>query len=175
MVHICFIQYHIFQLRVHHLRQKSIISWVQLHRLAVSEWQSAMSSGFMIIVLLEQKLQSMMMLPIRDHLGKPESIKIPVNSPNAGWDPTDTDPANPWLKNSAAITGAADITVKVGEKANLKANVHATDTCGNDITSKIITIGHYTFDQVGEYDIKYKVTDAIGSVAEKTVKLKVVE
>ena len=65
--------------------------------------------------------------------------------------------------------------VKVGEKANLKANVHATDTCGNDITSKIITIGHYTFDQVGEYDIKYKVTDAIGSVAEKTVKLKVVE
>lgn len=73
-------------------------------------------------------------------LGKPESIKIPVNSPNAGWDPTDTDPANPWLKNSAAITGAADITVKVGE-----------------------------------YDIKYKVTDAIGSVAEKTVKLKVVE
>jgi hypothetical protein len=108
-------------------------------------------------------------------LGKPESIKIPVNSPNAGWDPTDTDPANPWLKNSAAITGAADITVKVGEKANLKANVHATDTCGNDITSKIITIGHYTFDQVGEYDIKYKVTDAIGSVAEKTVKLKVVE
>ena len=45
----------------------------------------------------------------------------------------------------------------------------------NDITSKIITIGHYTFDQVGEYDIKYKVTDAIGSVAEKTVKLKVVE
>lgn len=108
-------------------------------------------------------------------LGKPESIKIPVNSPNAGWDPTDTDPANPWLKNSAAITGATDITVKVGEKANLKANVHATDTCGNDITSKIITIGHYTFDQVGEYDIKYKVTDAIGSVAEKTVKLKVVE
>ena len=108
-------------------------------------------------------------------LGKPESIKIPVNSPNAGWDPTDTDPANPWLKNSAAITGAADITVKVGEKANLKANVHATDTCGNDITSKIITIGHYTFDQVGEYDIKYKVTDAIGSTAEKTVKLKVVE
>ena len=108
-------------------------------------------------------------------LGKPESIKIPVNSPNAGWDPTDTDPANPWLKNSAAITGAADITVKVGEKANLKANVHATDTCGNDITSKIITIGHYTFDQVGEYDIKYKVTDAIGSVDEKTVKLKVVE
>ena len=34
---------------------------------------SAMSSGFMIIVRLEQKLQSMMMLPIRDHL---ESLKV---------------------------------------------------------------------------------------------------
>lgn len=43
------------------------------------------------------------------------------------------------------------------------------------LQAKLLSIGHYTFDQVGEYDIKYKVTDAIGSVAEKTVKLKVVE
>ena len=32
-------------------------------------------------------------------LGKPEPVKIDVNSPNRGWDPTDPDPANPW-KNS---------------------------------------------------------------------------
>jgi lipoprotein-anchoring transpeptidase ErfK/SrfK len=108
-------------------------------------------------------------------LGKPESIKIPEGSENASWDPTDPNPDNPWLKCKASITGAEDITVKVGEKVNLKANVHATDTCGNDITDKIITIGRYTFDQEGEYDIKYKVTDAIGSVAEVTVKLKVTQ
>lgn len=108
-------------------------------------------------------------------LGKPESIKIPVGSENASWDPTDPNPDNPWLKCKASITGAEDITVKVGEKVNLKANVHATDTCGNDITDKIITIGRYTFDQEGEYNIKYKVTDAIGSVAEVSVKLKVTQ
>ena len=27
---------------------------------------------------------------------KPNAIKIDVNSPNKGWDPTDTDPLNPW-------------------------------------------------------------------------------
>ena len=29
-------------------------------------------------------------------LGKPEAVKIDVNSPYAGWDPTDPDVANPW-------------------------------------------------------------------------------
>lgn len=106
-------------------------------------------------------------------LGKPETIKIPVNSPNAGWDPTDTNVNNPWLKNSAKIEGATDITTKVGQKVDIKSGVTAKDTCGNDITSKLVTVGKYTFDQAGEYTIKYVVTDAIGSKAESTVKLKV--
>lgn len=106
-------------------------------------------------------------------LGKPETIKIPENSPNAGWDPTDPAEGNPWSSMSAQIVGAKDITTKVGQKVNLLDGVTATDTCGNDITSKIVTVGHYTFDQEGEYDIKYKVTDAIDRTAEVTVKLKV--
>jgi lipoprotein-anchoring transpeptidase ErfK/SrfK len=104
-------------------------------------------------------------------LGKPESIKIPEDSKNAGWDPTDPDESNPWNQYSAKITGAQDVTTKVGQKVNLLSGVTATDTCGNDITSKLSTVGHYTFDQTGEYDIKYEVTDAIGSKAEVTVKL----
>ncbi len=104
-------------------------------------------------------------------LGKPETIKIPVDSPYAGWDPTDADEANPWKSHSANISGAVDITCRVGEEVNLLSGVTATDTCGNDITSKIITIGRYTFDQTGEYSITYKVTDAIGSTCTKTVKL----
>lgn len=108
-------------------------------------------------------------------LGKPETIKIPVNSPNAGWDPTDPNENNPWLKCSAKIDGATDITTKVGQKVDIKSGVTAKDTCGNDITSKLVTVGKYTFDQAGEYAIKYEVTDAIGSKAEVTVKLKVTE
>ena len=68
-----------------------------------------------------------------------------------------------------------DITCKVGEDVNILKGVTASDTCGNDITSKIITIGRYTFDQAGEYSITYKVTDAIGSTDSKTVKLIVIE
>lgn len=106
-------------------------------------------------------------------LGKPESIKIPEDSVNAGWDPTDPVEENPWKNMKPEIKDAKDITTKVGQKVNLLNGITATDTCGNDITAKIVTVGHYTFDQEGEYDIKYKVTDAINRTAEVTVKLKV--
>ena len=108
-------------------------------------------------------------------LGKPESIKIPLDSPNAGWDPTDPDETNPWHKESATLSGVQDITVKVGDTVDFLKGVTAKDTCGNDITDKIAVSGRYTTDAAGEYTMKYQVTDAIGSVAEKTVKLKVVE
>jgi len=108
-------------------------------------------------------------------LGKPDTIKIPLTSPNAGWDPTDSNVNNPWLKCSATIEGAKDVTTKVGQKVDIKAGVIAKDTCGNDITDKLVTVGKYSFNQVGEYLIKYEVTDAIGSKAEVTVNLKVVK
>lgn len=108
-------------------------------------------------------------------LGKPDTIKIVQDSPNSGWDPTDSDGGNPWLNSGVTISGAKDITAKIGEKVDIKSGVKAIDTCGNDITDKIITIGRYTFDQVGEYDIKYQVVDAIGNKAQVTVKLKVTE
>lgn len=108
-------------------------------------------------------------------LGKPDSIKIPADSEYASWDPTDPNESNPWLNYSAAITGANDLTTHVGEKIDLLAEVKATDTCGNDISEDVITIGRYTFDQEGEYDITYQVTDAIGSTASVTIKLKVLK
>lgn len=108
-------------------------------------------------------------------LGKPDSIKIPVDSKYANWDPTDPDENNPWKDYSAEIKGAKDITTKVGEKVDLLKNVTATDTCGNDISDDIITVGNYTFDKAGEYDIKYEVTDAIGSKAVEKIVLKVTE
>ena len=76
---------------------------------------------------------------------------------------------------SAEIKGAKDITTKVGEKVDLLKDVTTTDTCGNDISDDIITVGKYTFDKAGEYDIKYEVTDAIGSKAVEKIVLKVTE
>ena len=70
---------------------------------------------------------------------------------------------------------AKDIQTKIGQSVNLMTGITATDTCGNDITVKIVTVGRYTFDQAGTYDIKYEVTDAIGSHDEVTIKLTVTE
>ena len=92
-----------------------------------------------------------------------------------GWDPTDPDENNPWNAYSAKIEGAKDIQTKIGQSVDVMTGVTATDTCGNDITAKIVTVGRYTFDQTGTYDIKYEVTDAIGSHDEVTVKLMVTE
>jgi len=106
-------------------------------------------------------------------LGKPDTIKLPTEGDKKGWDPTDPDEANPWKNESAKIIGARDIATKVGEEINIMEGVSATDTCGNDITSKIGVVGRYTFDKKGTYEIKYYVVDAIGSRAEVSVTLKV--
>ncbi len=40
-------------------------------------------------------------------LGKPEPMTIDVDNPNRGWDPTDPDPANPWMEEAAEEKGSA--------------------------------------------------------------------
>lgn len=104
-------------------------------------------------------------------LGKPATIDVPADSEYAGWDPTDPSENNPWNNFSAKINGATDITTTVGQSVNLLEGVTATDTCGNDITSSIYTVGTYTFDQAGTYPITYKVQDALGRTDEVTVNL----
>lgn len=35
---------------------------------------------------------------VKEPIAKPTAMKIPLNSPNKGWDPTDPDTRNPWKK-----------------------------------------------------------------------------
>lgn len=106
-------------------------------------------------------------------LGKPESIKIPLDSPYAGWDPTDPDEANPWHAFSASIKAKKDnLNVTVGTKVEgLLSNFTAKDTCGNDISDKITIGGNYNLNIVGKYTVTVNVVDAIGSKASMTVSL----
>lgn len=108
-------------------------------------------------------------------LGKPEMIKIPVDSPYAGWDPTDPDENNPWHQFSAKITGPQDITFTAGAEYNHLDGVTAVDTCGNDISDKIIVTGMYDYNTPGQYNITYQVTDAIGSTDSVTITITVTE
>lgn len=106
-------------------------------------------------------------------LGKPDTIKIPEDSPYRGWDPTDPDPANPWKQFSATLTLPAtnEITVMEGASIeNILAQLSAKDTCGNDISAKIQISGNFDLAVPGTYsDVVVSVTDAIGSHAEATV------
>lgn len=108
-------------------------------------------------------------------LGKPEMIKIPVNSQYAGWDPTDPDPSNPWAQYSAMINGADNVTLNVGDAFDPRNGVTAIDTCGNEITDRIKLSGSYDMGIPGTYTITYMVTDLIGSTDTKTITVTVVD
>lgn len=101
-------------------------------------------------------------------LGKPEMIKIPLDSPYKGWDPTDPDEANPWNQFHAEIKGNSNnISVSAGSNLNTVLSYFiATDTCGNDISDKMVIEGNYNLAITGVYSVKVKVVDAIGSEAE---------
>lgn len=109
-------------------------------------------------------------------LGKPDTIKIPEDSPYAGWDPTDPDEANPWHAYSAQLTVPESVQVEVGDIFfNPMNGVSAVDTCGNDITHKVKMFGSYDLGIPGTYSIDYSVEDAIGSKDSKTMIINVVD
>ena len=112
-------------------------------------------------------------------LGKPEMIKIPVNSPYRGWDPTDPDPNNPWLqcKPEIEVNSTVNIAVNKYSMDTIVERIGATakDTCGNDVTEKIKASGLVNYNKLGTYTLVLTVQDAIGKSDTKTVTINVEE
>lgn len=110
-------------------------------------------------------------------LGKPEMIKIPEDSENRGWDPTDPDPANPWNQCSPKITVDEVVTVAVNKYSmdTIVERIGATavDTCGNDITDRIKAGGSVNFKKTGKNTLVLTVKDAIGRTDTKIITLNV--
>ncbi len=112
-------------------------------------------------------------------LGKPEMIKIPENSPNRGWDPTDPDPKNPWHQCKPEITVDSSVNIAVNKYSldTIVERIGATakDTCGNDATAKIKASGKVDFNKLGTYTLVLTIKDAIGRTDTKTVTVNVQE
>lgn len=110
-------------------------------------------------------------------LGKPEMIKIPENSPNRGWDPTDPDPENPWHECKPEITVDSTVSIAVNKYSMdtivERIGATATDTCGNDITAKIKAGGSVNFNKLGSNTLVLSVKDAIGRTDTKVVTIKI--
>ena len=109
-------------------------------------------------------------------LGKPDTIKIPADSPYKNWDPTDPDPANPWKLFSATIEHPSDKTITVAPGTTTMDQIKATyfsakDTCGNDISHKILAKGNFDLNVEGTYNLTFYVVDAIGSKAQVDITL----
>lgn len=105
-----------------------------------------------------------------DPLGKPESIKLNT-SKKMDWCPTDPDSRNPYKNKKPSITGAKNLKFQVGTKMDLKKNIRAKDSCGNDITSKLTYTSNIKKSKTGTYKLTYQVTDALKRTIKKTVKV----
>ncbi len=103
-----------------------------------------------------------------DVLGTPPVVKIPSD---IKWDPTDPHHNNPYNKKAPVINGAKDVTLNIGDTYNPK--ITAVDTCSQDITDRIVTIGNVVATKKGTYIVTYSVTDDLKKTAEVTVKVTV--
>lgn len=99
-----------------------------------------------------------------DALGTPPSVKIDTSIP---WDPTDPSKNNPYSDKLPVIKGVKDITVK--KNSDFDSKVEAVDSCGQDISEKIITTGNVITNKTGKYLVTYSVTDDLGKTAQKTI------
>lgn len=101
----------------------------------------------------------------------PSSIKVPDD---AAWDPTDPDDANPWKSVKLEFKGLENvINIERGSQLDYMQGVTITDTCGNDISSKVKVTTEMDVFKPGTYIAKYEVSDATGKKAEKDVTFQV--
>lgn len=112
-------------------------------------------------------------------LGKPTAQKIPVNSKNRGWDPTDPDSRNPWNRQEPAgapeINGAKDCTVELGGTFDPLAGITAAEAGGKNINDRITVEGKADTNIVGSYPVTYRVTDTNGQKASVSITVTVAD
>lgn len=99
-------------------------------------------------------------------LGKPEALKVPSTT---GWDPTDPNSQNPWKNKKPTIQGAKNKTISYGSKVDLLSGVTAKSSTGFYISKLINVSGKVNVKKAGTYKVTYKVTEASGKTAKKTV------
>ncbi len=106
-------------------------------------------------------------------LGKPSAVRIDLNSPCKGWDPTDPDAANPWRTTGPVIACAGNVTVERGSAVDIMAGVTATDVSGDAVG--VSATGGVNTDVPGTYVIDYSATDSMGNTSTARTEYTVVD
>lgn len=106
-------------------------------------------------------------------LKRPKSMIVPED---AVWDPTDSDPANPYKNVQISFEGIeSQKVVERGTQINYLDGVTVKDTCGNDISSQVDVNTNLDAFTLGSYEVKYFVEDAAGKTAEASVTYQIVD
>lgn len=100
-----------------------------------------------------------------DPLGKPPAVRL---DGSVKWDPTDPDSANPYKGRTPSISGTDDASLDAGDSFDPMYGVKATDTCGNDISDRVVIAGVVVSDKPGVYYLTYTITDDFRRTCEVT-------
>ena len=82
---------------------------------------------------------------------------------------------SPSINEVPVISGAKDITIKVGDIFDVMSGVTATDKEDGDITKKIKVTGEVDTSKAGTYKLVYSVEDSKGAKTSTTVTITVLE
>lgn len=119
-------------------------------------------------------------------LGRPTAKKLKAG---IGWDPTDLDPRNPFLKDpnyglleeskkqqaKLTLNGLKSQTIEWGSTFNPMAGVTAKDGSKADLTKKIKVSGKVNTQKPGTYTLKYSVSNNAGEKVSKSIKIQVLD
>lgn len=106
-------------------------------------------------------------------LGKPSAMKVDESNK---WDPTDPDPANPWIGKVLRIEGVQpSYLIERGYGFDAMSGVTATDTNGVNVTANVQVSTNADTNTTGIYGIHYVITDALGNMASADATLQVVD
>ena len=119
-------------------------------------------------------------------LGRPEAIKIPDESPFAGWDPTDPDKNNPWHTGEVVLSGVTNVAdiergtlidwnkYFVGKSTvDISDDVKATDVDGLGLTISLNSL--LDISKIGKYTMTYTATGVTGKTDSETITVTVVD
>jgi len=95
--------------------------------------------------------------------GKPRTVKMNVDDPRAGWDPTDSDSSNPWLRvmHSVSVRNAdGNLTLEKGQSiGGIKKQLKVLNASGQEISEDKYSLeiqGIYNVNIPGKYEIWVK-------------------
>lgn len=107
----------------------------------------------------------------KEPLEKPQAMKLLKKDSKHCWDPTDTNPKNPWRKVPPVITVKEEKTLEAGvsKVKEIRQMASAKDYRGRSV--KVRLKGDYDLKEIGKYTVTFLAKDSYGNKTQKNVRI----